>query len=337
MRDEGETKVQHGSAGARSARAFWIGQPGRGVIREETLPWLEAGQVLVRTLFSGISRGTESLVFNGHVPVSEYGRMRAPFQDGELPAPVKYGYCSVGVVDDGPRELLARPVFCLFPHQTHYVVPEAAVHVIPDDVPPARAVLAANMETAINGFWDAAPASGDRVTVIGAGTVGCLVAWVMKHMGGCDVELLDINPQRAAIAAQLGVRWMAIGDASRDRRVIIHTSGSEAGLHTALQLAATDGLIVEMSWYGNRQVCLPLGEAFHSRRLTLKSSQVGAVAPARRAEYDFRRRMALALEQLRDPALDALITGESPFDDLPDVMARLSTVPGDTLCHRIRY
>ncbi|HTM05520.1 MAG TPA: zinc-binding alcohol dehydrogenase [Vicinamibacterales bacterium] len=291
----------------------------------------------VRSLFSGISRGTESLVFNGRVPVSEYARMRAPFQDGQFPAPVKYGYCSVGIVDDGPPAIVGRPVFCLFPHQTHYVVPQTAVHIIPDDVPPHRAVLAANMETAINGFWDAGAAAGDRITVIGAGTVGCLIAWVMKNMGACDVELIDVNPHRATIAAQLGVRWRAIADASRDSRIIVHTSGTEAGLQTALQLAAMDGLIVEMSWYGDRQVCLPLGEAFHSRRLTLKSSQVGAVAPARRAEYDFRRRMTLALEQLHDPALDALVTGESGFDDLPDVMARLSTAPGDTLCHRIRY
>jgi threonine dehydrogenase-like Zn-dependent dehydrogenase len=250
---------------------------------------------------------------------------------------VKYGYCNVGIADAGPADIVGRRVFCLFPHQTHYVVPATAVHVIPDDVPAERAVLAANMETAINGFWDTAAAPGDRVTVIGAGTVGCLIAWVMTHMGGCDVELIDINPNRAAIAAQLGIRWVAVADASRDRRIVVHTSGSEAGLRTALQRAATDGLVLEMSWYGDRQVCVPLGEDFHSRRLTLKSSQVGAVPPARRAEYDFRGRMALALEQLRDPALDALITGESVFDDLPDVMARLSTAPGDTLCHRIRY
>jgi threonine dehydrogenase-like Zn-dependent dehydrogenase len=324
-------------AGGARARAFWITEPGRGVIRGEILPATKPGQVLVRSLFSGISRGTESLVFTGRVPVSEHERMRAPFQEGSFPAPVKYGYSSVGVVEEGPPEIAGRPVFCLFPHQTRYVVPETAVHIIPVAVPPGRAVLAANMETAINGFWDAAPAPGDRATVIGAGTVGCLIAWVMKTMGRCDVELIDVNPDRAAIASQLGLRWASPGDATRDRPLIVHTSGTEAGLNAALQLAARDGLIVDMSWYGDQKICLPLGEAFHSRRLTLKSSQVGAVAPAKRAEYDLRRRMALALEQLHDPALDALITGESAFDDLPDVMTRLSTAPGDTLCHRIRY
>ena len=320
-----------------SARAFWVTRPGHGEIREEPFPSPGPGDLVVRAEFSGISRGTEALVFGGHVPVSEYGRMRAPFQAGEFPGPIKYGYASAGVVEAGDPEWRGRRVFVLYPHQTRYVIPADAVHLLPDGVPTSRAVLAANMETAVNGCWDANPHRSDRVTVIGAGTVGCLVAWVIRKTVGCEVELVDINPARERIAQQLELSFATVSDASTDRTIVVHTSASEAGLQMALNIAASDGTVVEMSWFGDRSVTLPLGEAFHSRRLTIRSSQVGSIPLARRAEWDTRRRMAFALDLLREPALDALITGESPFEALPDVMARLAAGPGDTLCHRIRY
>jgi len=319
------------------ARAFWVAEPGRGEIRGETLPAPAAGDVLVRALFSGVSRGTEALVFQGRVPASEHDRMRAPFQAGAFPAPVKYGYASVGVVERGPAALQGRHVFTLYPHQTRYVVPAAAVTVIPDTVPPQRAVLAANLETAINGLWDARPHVGDRIAVIGAGTVGCLVAWIVGRIAGCDVELIDVNPRRAAIARALGVRFAEPASAADGPDVVVHASGSASGLALALSLAAFEATIVDMSWYGDQQVPVALGEGFHARRLTLKSSQVGRVAATQRARWDTARRMRLALTMLADPALDVLITGESGFDALPEVMARLASDPGDTLCHRIRY
>jgi 2-desacetyl-2-hydroxyethyl bacteriochlorophyllide A dehydrogenase len=322
---------------AEEARAFWIAEPGRGELRGEPLPEPAADEVVVRSLFSGISRGTEALVFAGRVPASERLRMRAPFQRGEFPAPVKYGYASVGEVERGPRELQGRTVFVLHPHQTRYVVPSGAVHVVPDGVPPQRAVLAANLETAINGLWDARPHVGDRVTVVGAGTVGCLVAWLAARMPGCRVELVDTNPARGAVASALGVRFAAPVDATADADLVVHASGSPAGLELALRVAGFEATIVEMSWYGANVVPLPLGEAFHARRLTIRSSQVGTIAGSQRARWDTKRRMALALSMLADPALDVLITGESGFDRLPQVMAQLASHPGDALCHRIKY
>lgn len=319
------------------ARAFWIAAPGRGEIRGEVLKAPSRDEVVVRALYSGISRGTEALVFNGRVPASERGRMRAPFQAGEFPAPVKYGYAGVGRIEHGPHALQDRTVFVLHPHQTRYIVPAAAVHVVPDTVPAARAVLAASMETALNGVWDARPHAGDRITVIGAGTVGCLVAWLGSRIPGCDVELVDVNPGRAVVAQALGVRFAEVPHVAPEADVVIHVSGSPAGLELALRVAGDEATIVELSWFGDHQVPLPLGGAFHARRLTIASSQVGRVAPAQRPRWDTRRRMGLALSLLADPALDALITGESGFDDLPEVMARLAGSPGDTLCHRIRY
>lgn len=319
------------------ARAFWIAAPGRGEIRPEAVRPPEADEVLVRARYSGISRGTEVLVFQGRVPASETIRMRAPFQAGDFPGPVKYGYASVGCVEQGPPALVGRDVFALYPHQTHYTVPAAAVHPLPDGVPPRRAVLAANMETAVNGLWDGRPQVGDRVTVVGAGTVGCLVAWLAARMPGCAVELLDINPAREAVARALGVPFARPEEAAGDADLVLHASGSAAGLDLALRIAGFESTIVEMSWYGEGTVPVTLGEAFHAQRLTLRSSQVGHVAAPQRPRWDPARRLALALDLLREAALDALLTGESAFDALPEVLSRLAAGPGDTLCHCIRY
>ena len=271
------------------------------------------------------------------MPESEYERMRAPFQAGSFPVPVKYGYASVGEVERGPSRLRGHRVFVLHPHQTRYVVPGDAVHVLPPDLPSSRAVLAANMETAINGLWDAGLKIGDHITVVGAGTVGCLVAWLAARTAGCDVELVDTNPHRAAIAHALGVRFASPQETRPNADVVVHASGAPSGLAVALRVAGFEATVVEMSWYGSQPVTMPLGEAFHARRLTVRSSQVGHVAAAQRARWDTSRRMALAVSLLQDPVLDALITGESDFDMLPDVMAHLASAPGDTICHRIRY
>jgi threonine dehydrogenase-like Zn-dependent dehydrogenase len=322
---------------SQQARAFWVSAPGEGVIVDETLQPPGEGQALVRARFSGISRGTEVLVFSGRVPGSERHRMRAPFQEGEFPAPVKYGYCSVGVVERGPSELVGHNVFCLYPHQSRYVAPADALYRLPDGVPAERAVLAANLETALNGLWDGELKAGDRVVVVGAGTVGCLAAWLAAQVPGCDVCLVDINRARAGVAAALGVKFAVPVEAPSENDLVFHTSGSADGLSTAMSLAAFEATIVEMSWYGVREVHVPLGAAFHSRRLTIRSSQVGHVAAANRARWTYRRRMELALSLLASTELDVLITGESAFEDLPAVMRELASGARDALCHRIRY
>jgi len=319
------------------AQAFWITGVGTGELRPQALAPPGSDEVRVRTLYTGISRGTEALVFSGKIPLSEYQRMRAPFQEGEFPYPVKYGYCNVGVVEVGPADLLNQTVFCLYPHQTHYVVPVTAVCPLPASVPAARAILAANLETAINGLWDSAVCIGDRISVVGAGVVGCLVAWLAGRIPGCAVELVDIAPSKAAIAEALGVRFATPATATANADLVIHASGSNAGLVTALNLAAFEARVVELSWYGDQAVSLPLGESFHVKRLTLRSSQVGTIATAQRSRWNYRRRLELALSLLADPVLDCLITGEDPFANLPSVMARLATAPNGTLCQRIVY
>ncbi len=322
--------------GAR-AKAFWTAAPGRGEIRAAPLRAPAQDEVLVRALKSGISRGTESLVFRGLVPASQRAAMRCPFQEGDFPAPVKYGYASVGRVESGPMELQGRRVFCLHPHQDRYVVPADAVTPLPDAVPDARGVLAANMETAVNGLWDAAPRLGDRIAVVGAGVVGCMVAALAARIPGARVELVDTDARRATVAAKLGCTYAAPGQATADADLVIHASGHPDGLVTALGLAGFEATVLEMSWYGDRMVPVPLGEAFHSRRLTLRSSQVGAVATAQRGRWSHRRRMALALDLLVDPVFDSLLTGSSPFEELPATLARLADAPDGALCHVVNY
>ncbi|SCL46345.1 Threonine dehydrogenase [Micromonospora citrea] len=321
----------------REARAFWLRTPGVGEIRPAPLPEPGPGEVLVRSRCSGVSRGTETLVFAGRVPADQYAAMRAPFQEGDFPAPVKYGYLSVGVVERGPAHLCGRTVFCLHPHQTAYVVPAEAVVPVPEAVPPARAVLAGTVETAVNALWDAAPLVGDRVSVVGGGMVGCCVAALLARFPGVRVELVDTDPARAAVAAALGVGFAAPRDAAGGRDLVVHASATSAGLRRSLELLRAEGTVVELSWYGDRVVDLALGGAFHSGRLTIRSSQVGAVAPARRGSRGFADRLALALDLLADPVFDALVTGESPFAELPDVLARLAAGSLPALCHLITY
>lgn len=319
------------------ARAFWVRAPGRGELRDTRIGPANPGEVLVRTRFSGISRGTEMLVFRGGVPADQYQLMRAPFQDGEFPGPVKYGYLNVGVVEEGPSALLGRTVFCLYPHQTHYVVPATAVVAVPDDVPPERAVLAGAVETAVNALWDAPPLIGDHVTVVGAGMIGCCVARLLSRFPAVSVTLVDVDDSRATVAAALGVEFATPDAAPLDQDRVIHTSATAAGLRLALQLLRSEGEVIELSWYGDTEVPIPLGQAFHSQRLAIRSSQVGRVAPARRSSRTHADRRGLALQLLRDQAFDALLTGSSDFDHLPETMAQIAagSLPG--LCHVITY
>jgi threonine dehydrogenase-like Zn-dependent dehydrogenase len=320
------------------AKAFWTVAAMTGELRTEPLPEPADGDVRVRALYSGVSRGSEALVFAGHVPESEYDRMRCPFQAGAFPFPVKYGYASVGLVEDGPPELKDRVVFCLFPHQDRYVVPADAVVPLPHDLSAKRAVLGANAETALNALWDAAPRVGDRIAVVGGGVVGFLVAALAARIPGTQVQLVDVDPRKETTARVLDVPFAHPDGASGGCDLVVHASGKGAGLATAIALAGFEATVLELSWYGRGDVLAPLGGAFHSQRLTLLSSQVGAVAPSRRARWSHRQRLAKALELLRDPMFGHLVSGESRFDDLPQTMRTLAgDPPAGTLCHRIAY
>ena len=307
----------------RVARALWYTAPGKVELRAVPLRPLQPGEALVRTLWSGISRGTERLVLSGAVSPGEHQSMRAPLQEGDFPFPVKYGYCATGVVEDGPRELIGRTVFCLHPHQDLFIAPVNMLALVPDAIPARRATLAANMETALNAHWDAGTGPGDRIAVVGAGVVGLMVAHLAARIPGTEVVVFDVDAGRRALVEALGAKFSLSPRSSRgegenfDADVVFHASVSAAGLNAAIGLAGMEGTIVELSWYGDKTVGVDLGGAFHSRRLKLVSTQVGQVSPGRRPRWSYARRLAAALSLLSDPALDALVGETIAFEEGP--------------------
>lgn len=318
------------------ATALWFEAKARCALRTAALPPRQEGELTVRALFSGISRGTEALVFNGQVPESEFERMRAPYQDGDMPFPVKYGYAAVGIVEEGPAAIRGRAVFALHPHQDRFRIRTDDARLLPEGLPAERAVLAANMETALNIVWDAGIMPGDRVAVYGAGVVGLLTAYIASRIPATDTVVCDTSPARRPVAEALGLSFCVPADVPQNCDVLINASASPAALENALDHAGFEARIVEASWYGEKRAEIPLGRAFHARRLSIISSQVGAIAANRRARWDYARRMSKALELLCDDRLDALISGETPFSSIADAYPGVLASP-DTLCHRIRY
>jgi hypothetical protein len=334
-----ETPVQENQENSEAieGRALWYVAPGRAELRDERVAPPKAGEVQVAALFGAISRGTERLVHAGRVPASEYGRMRAPHMGGQFAFPVKYGYATVGRVEQGPAELLGRTVFTLHPHQDVFNIAVEAVLPVPEGIPPQRAVLAANMETALNAFWDGMPGACDRIGVVGGGLVGLLCAYLCARLPGSDVTVVDVVRSRTELARVIGARFTSAADALADCDVVFHASGTAAGLATALRIAGDEAAIVELSWYGTGEIAVALGEAFHSRRLQLRASQVGKVAPSHRARWSPARRLAGALALLCDPVLDALIAAPISFEELPARLDNVFAGEGDCVCPLIRY
>ncbi|WP_135466167.1 zinc-dependent alcohol dehydrogenase [Crenalkalicoccus roseus] len=319
------------------ARALWITGPRQAALREEALRPPAEGEALVRTLHSGLSRGTERLVFEGRVPESEHGRMRAPLQAGDFPFPVKYGYCAVGRIEAGPAHRIGETVFCLHPHQDLFLAPAAMCVPLPAGLPPSRAVLAANMETALNILWDARPLPGERALVIGAGVVGLLVVRLLARIPGMAVAVHDTDTRREALARAAGARFLPADALAPEHELVVHASGQPEGLRTALAACAFEARILEASWFGAREVALPLGEAFHARRLTLRSTQVGAVSPAMRGRRSHAERLALALSLLDDAWCDTLLGPPVPFAALPEALPRLLSGPDAPPCPLVTY
>lgn len=319
----------------KTARALWTVGPRRAELRDVALPRPAGGEALVRTLFTGLSRGTERLVFEGRAPASEYERMRGPNMGGAFPFPVKYGYCAVGEIVEG--EGVGARVFALHPHQDAFVLSASQLAMLPDALPARRAILTANMETALTAIWDSGASAGDRILIVGAGALGLLCAFLAGRLPGADVTVVDVAADRRAIVEAFGARFATPDAAPADADLVIHASASAAGLATALAAAGNQGTVVELSWYGDQQVQAPLGGAFHARRLRLVSSQVGQLPPMRAPRWTYARRMAKAMELLCDDRLDALITEEVAFADLAREMPRLLAPGAPGLAAAVRY
>ncbi|ARN81156.1 zinc-dependent alcohol dehydrogenase [Methylocystis bryophila] len=327
-------------AQATTARALWYEAPQSAGLRLEALPQPGPAEARVATRWSALSRGTERLIFEGRVPVSERQRMRGPFQQGDFPFPVKYGYCAAGVVEAGPPDWLGKEVFCLHPHQDRFVAPLAALRPVPSATPLRRAPLAANMETALNALWDSGAGPGDRIVIVGAGVLGLLIAYLAARLPGSEPLVIDKEAARQDIATAFGASFQLAGEfepEAVEADVVFHASATAGGLALALASAGFEAKVVETSWHGEGDTPTPLGGAFHAKRLQLISSQVGQLSPSRRPRWTYARRLDKALELLADPLLDALISEEVDLEATPRELPRLLGAGARGLATLIRY
>jgi hypothetical protein len=318
------------------AHAYWVTKSGDGELRPESLPPRQKEEALVRTLYSGVSRGTERVVHEGRVPERVADLMQAPHQEGDFPGPVKYGYLSVGTVEEGPEEWRGKTVFSLHPHQDFYIVPTSQLTAIPADVPARRAVLTGIVEVAINALWEAGPRLGDRVAVVGGGLVGGVLATLLRKYPLGRLQLVDADPEKRNLAEKLSIEFAEPEDAANDNDIVFHCSASNDGLKLSLQLAGDDSDVIELSWFADKEVTLPLGEDFHARRLNIRSSQVGAVALPRRHRRTNAQRLQEAVNQLKDPLFDTFLSSECQFQNLPSTLVKLFERPGG-FCHVVAY
>ena len=318
------------------AQAYWVTESGHGELRPEAIPTPGPQEALVRTLYSGVSRGTERVVHEGRVPERVADLMHAPHQEGDFPGPVKYGYLSVGVVEQGPDAWIGKTVFSLHPHQDFYVVPTNQLTAIPEDVPARRAVLTGIVEVAINALWEAGPRLGDRVAVVGGGLVGGVLATILRKYPLGRLQLVDADADKRNLAEKLNINFALPDEAENDCDIVFHCSASNEGLKLSLQLAGDDSDVIELSWFADKEVTLPLGEDFHARRLTIRSSQVGAVALPRRHRRTNAQRLQLAAATLKDPVFDTFLSSECQFQNLPTSLVKLFERPGG-FCHVVAY
>ncbi|WP_238148353.1 zinc-dependent alcohol dehydrogenase [Rothia halotolerans] len=336
-RPNGPDRTDEPAGSPGGCTAYWVTAPGRGELRGAELPALGPGDALVRALYSGISRGTELLVRGGRIPDAVAERMRAPHQEGSFDFPVKYGYLSVGVVEEGPAEWVGRRVFCLYPHQDRYVVPADQLTPIPDDVPSRRAVLAGTVETVVNAAWDAPPCAGDRIAVVGAGLIGAALARLLSRFPLGRLQVVDPDPAQRARAGRLGVDAVDVDDAAGECDLVFHASATQEGLDLGLSLLGDEGELVELSWYGTRSPRVPLGADFHARRLSIVATQVSRIGRARRHRRDHAERFEFVFRLLADPAFDALITGETAFAEIEGALTALEDGRLPSGCHAIAY
>lgn len=310
-----------------SAHGLWLVDKRKYQILPVPLPnGTNKSDIVLKMRVSGVSRGTERLVFNAQVPETEYERMRAPRQTGHFPYPVLYGYCAVADIIDGPAALIGRSAFCLNPHQDYFTAPLEALTFLPETLPARRAVLLANMETALNGIWDSGISAGDKVTVIGAGVIGLLIGFLASRIPATTITVIDTQ-DRSKLAGLFGCQFETTPQQGLEADVVFHCSASDSGLQTAFACAGMDSAIVEMSWYGNKSLTLNLGGAFHSKRLRLIGSQVGQIPATHKARWTYQRRMDRALALLDDPRLDELLTHAIAFTDAPQALPSLLDDP----------
>ncbi len=327
------------------ARAVHFVAPRRVELRAVDLASPTGRRVLVATEYSGISSGTELLAYRGEMdpelPLDETLGALA----GTFAYPFRYGYSAVGRVLRPAGALReGQLVFAFHPHQDRFVV-DACQAVPVDGVDPRTATLYPLVETALQVCLDAAPRLGETVVVVGLGAVGILVAALLGRAGA---GVLGSEPlaARRATATAFGVRAVApdqLGEAvaretgGRGADLLVEASGNPEALAWSLALLAHEGVALVCSWYGTKPAVLPLGAAFHRRRLAIRSTQVSTLPAALTARWDRRRRAELAWRLVGELPLPVLATHEFPFEQAADAYACLDSAAGNPIHVALRY
>ncbi|WP_298982402.1 zinc-dependent alcohol dehydrogenase [Caldilinea sp.] len=312
--------------------------PGKVVVRAEPIPQPQPGELLVQTLVSAISAGTELLFLRGEVPANMEVDSAIPALNGAVRYPLRYGYACVGRVieagEEQDRGWLGCTVFAFHPHASHFVASTAQILPVPDDLTPHRAALLPNMETAVNLVMDGQPGIGERVAVIGLGVVGLLTIALLARFPLERLLAVDPLPQRRGLATALGAHAALAPEELTERSgydLVYEVSGSPIALNTALALTGFAGRIVIGSWYGVKQAPLDLGGAFHRSRIRLLASQVSTIDPRWSGRWNKKRRIDLAWAMLRAVEIERLITHRLPVEEAPTAYRLLEQEPERTL------
>ena len=315
--------------------SLWIDKKKRSIIKHNRIVYKKNSKtVLVKTIYSGISKGTEKLISSKMVSKNQFELMQAPFQKGNFNLPIKYGYINVGKIINGPKNLINKNIFSLYPHQTIYEIPIKNINLLPKDNL-KKYVLVANMETAINIFWDCSANKNDKILIFGLGTVGLLTAFFFKLKNYKKIYVYDSNINKKKYCNLLRLNFINLKQA-KDFNIIINTTSNYKVLEKSMSILVNEGKIVEASWYGSKKGYLSLGDYFHSRRLKLISSQVSKIPNHMKNKYDYKKRLKLAINSLKHKKLEKLITSESNFFNLErDYFKILNNK--NTIMHLVKY
>ena len=316
--------------------SLWLENKNKPKIKKKLLrPSNKPNTLIIKTLYSGISKGTEKLVSSGFVGKDQYKIMKSPFQEGTFSFPIKYGYINVGKVINGPKKLLHKNTFALYPHQDLFEINSKEVQILNESNNPKKYLLTANMETAINIFWDTQASNKDKIVIVGMGSVGILTAYYFKLQNYKNVFICDSNLKKKKFATLLGLNFKDF-KSIKDIDVVINTTSNYQIINKSFNKLNLEGKIVEASWYGNKKGIINLGGNFHSKRLKLISTQVSNIPKYLSNKHNYKSRLKLAIKALSSNKLLKLVNTESHFNNLEEDYVSIINNP-DSIMHAIKY
>lgn len=293
-------------------------------------------EVLLRTLTSGISLGTEKKVAEGQVPANISEMMHVPYMTGDFGFPLGYGYSLVGQVIEGGNEWLGLRVHLMHPHQDVCIVKKSDLMKVPGDISDAKATLISNMETALNGYWDGEIKPKDRILIIGFGQIGALLSGILKIKVSNPIQIFEKDQKRREIAESMGLETVdEISQASYD--IVYNTAGNAQAIEASFKALKFEGRLIELSWYGDKKVSINLGSDFHIKRLKMISSQVSHLPKRMMRNWNFEKRKKAVIELLQNPWYDQFPIQAIPFNESPQFFDQLRNNKTPELAYYLKY